>query len=93
MEMNQRAAEDWLDQNREALISCPFQPGNLIISKNACGKRRLASQMPLETEIRKLDLFLTTVMKGLSLCAQCPISKRLIPEPEELQQACAGFSA
>jgi hypothetical protein len=92
MEIKERAAEDWLNKHREVLITCPFQPGKLIISRKACGKRRLASQVPLDNEIRKLDLFQSTVTKGLSLCGQCPISKRLFPDLEE-RQTYAEFSA
>ncbi len=35
----QIGAEEWLAQNRRAMIRCPYQPGNLFISQKACVKR------------------------------------------------------
>lgn len=67
----------WLEQNQQTMIHCPFQPGRLIISRESCKKRHLASHLePLE-ETMETDFFKYTFRKGLSLCRQCPIGIRL----------------
>ncbi len=71
-----RESKEWLAQNRELMIDCPKQPGNLLISKNACGKRHKASLNP-DRRIYSEDSFGYALRQGLSLCRDCRIGKRV----------------
>ena len=71
-----REIKKWLAQNRNSLIDCPNQPGNLLISKNACTKRHKASLDPTQ-KIYSEDFFGYALQQGLSLCRNCQIGKRL----------------
>jgi hypothetical protein len=72
-------ADTWLRENGKRMIECPLQPGQLKISKDACTKRYMVAQEEdLEEEIkRKNGLFAAALLKGLSLCRECPIGKHL----------------
>jgi|GEM_PF-1378520 hypothetical protein len=71
------AVSQWLEKNQPAMIHCPFQPGRLVISRDACKKRHLASHLEPFEETMETDFFKYTFRKGLSLCNQCPIGMRL----------------
>lgn len=71
------AVSQWMEKNKPAMIHCPFQPGRLVISRDACKKRHLASQLEPFEETMETDFFRYTFRKGLSLCRQCPIGMRL----------------
>jgi hypothetical protein len=70
-------AEEWLVKNQNKMISCPYQPGNLTISKSSCARRYKKSLEEQYLDLMKGDLFNYTSKRGLSLCRECPIGKRL----------------
>jgi len=74
---NQRAVKEWLAKNQQEMISCANQPGKLVISKYACAKRHWMSRQEKYQDIGKGDFFYYTFKRGLSLCRDCPIGKKL----------------
>jgi len=73
----QIGAEEWLAQNRRAMIRCPYQPGNLFISQKACVKRHTLVKEKERRLFINDDFFGYKFRKGLSLCRQCHIGKKL----------------
>lgn len=73
----QLLAEEWLAKNRPEMISCPFQPGNLIISKRACFHRHILGQREKLKLSKNDDFFYYKFKKGLFLCRRCPIGGKL----------------
>lgn len=71
------SVEYWLSMNLQETIDCPYQPGNLKISKQACRKRYKASEKAKADMISRGDLFTYTVGQGLLRCKSCPIVKGL----------------
>jgi len=71
-----REIKGWMVKNRDAMIGCPKQPGNLLISKNACIKRYKASINP-DLKIYAEDFFRYAFQQGLSVCRDCRIGRRL----------------
>jgi len=69
--------EKWLARNREDMIVCPKQPGQLTISKSSCSKRYTMSRRENLKELLKGDFFQYIYMRGLSVCRDCPIGKKL----------------
>jgi len=59
--------------NQDKIIDCPFQPGNLKISKKACLKRHKAAHRKKLETFKLENLFNYFVSQGLSRCQQCPI--------------------
>lgn len=59
------------------IIHCPHQPGNLKISRGACGKRHLHSQKSIFFE-RLLGN--NPFVDGFFLCRKCSIGKRILRE-------------
>jgi hypothetical protein len=59
------------------IILCPHQPGNLKISKGACGKRHLQSQRSFYFE-RLLGN--GPFGEGFSLCRKCSIGNQILRE-------------
>jgi len=77
MAQNRILTEIWLAQNQQEMIRCPYQPGNLIISKKACFKRyRFVQKKKLNNFINNA-FFDYKFKKGLSVCLRCPIGKKL----------------
>ena len=70
-------ADKWLARNRRDMIVCPHQPGQLMISKSSCLKRYQMSRKENLGDLLKGDFFQYVYMKGLSLCRDCPIGKKL----------------
>ncbi len=78
MLQSQSVANDWLADNRPGMINCPHQPGQLIISKNACMARHMVSQQGHFKIIKNWEnLFYYSLKMGLALCRECPIGKQL----------------
>ncbi len=75
MAESQIVATKWLSKHRAEMVSCPYQPGNLMISKNACSKRYRLGRKEKFEDLLKGDLFNYTYKRGLSLCRSCPIGK------------------
>ena len=69
--------DKWLAKNREDMIVCPKQPGQLTISKSSCSKRYMMSRRENLKELLKGDFFQYIYMRGLSVCRDCPIGKKL----------------
>ena len=81
MAASQLVAEKWLEKNQHEMFYCPHQPGKLMISKNACAKRHLQAGKEEYQDLMKGDLFNYTYKRGLALCRECPIGKRLALSP------------
>jgi hypothetical protein len=73
----QVTTDKWLAKNREDMIVCPNQPGQLTISKSSCSKRYLMSRRENLKELLKGDFFQYIYMRGLSVCRECLIGKKL----------------
>jgi hypothetical protein len=77
---SQLAVKEWLAKNQQDMICCPYQPGNLMISKNACSKRYWMGRNEDYQDLMKGDVFNYSYKRGLSLCRECPIGKQLARE-------------
>ena len=77
MGQSQVVADKWLAKNRRDMIVCPNQPGQLMISKASCSKRYTMSRKENLQDLLKGDFFQYIYMKGLSVCRDCPIGKKL----------------
>ena len=72
--INPAESEDWLAENSKQMIDCPYQPGGLKISRASCRRRFLAG---LNLEKLNGDSGLYSLKKGLLVCGECPIGKKL----------------
>jgi hypothetical protein len=70
--------KEYYSLNRDKMIDCPFQPGNLKISKMACLKRHKAARRKKLEIIKVEDLFNYFVSQGLSRCQECPIIEKTV---------------
>jgi hypothetical protein len=70
-------AAKWLAKNREDMFVCPKQPGQLMISRASCSKRYTMSRRENLKDFLKGDFFKYIYMRGLSVCRDCPIGKKL----------------
>ena len=77
---SQRAVKEWLAKNHEDMVSCPYQPGNLMISKSACARRYWMGRNEDYQDLMKGDVFNYSYKRGLSLCRECSIGKQLARE-------------
>jgi hypothetical protein len=77
MAQGQIMAEEWLAKNRREMISCPYQPGQLLISKKICGKRYRMGRREDFSDLMKGNLFNYAYKTGLSLCRNCEVGKKL----------------
>jgi hypothetical protein len=73
----QVSVDKWLARKRGDMIVCPNQPGQLTISKSSCSKRYIMSRRENLKELLKGDFFQYIYMRGLSVCRDCPIGKKL----------------
>jgi hypothetical protein len=64
--------KEYYSLNQDKMIDCPFQPGNLRISKKACLKRHKAAHRKKLETFKVEDLFNYFVSQGLLRCQQCP---------------------
>lgn len=78
MAPNKIVVDKWLAKNRRDMIVCPNQPGQLMISKVSCSKRYRMSRKENLADLLKGDFFQYIYMKGLSVCRNCPIGKKLM---------------
>jgi hypothetical protein len=81
MATRQPVAEEWLERNHKEMFYCPYQPGNLMISKNACSKRYGIAREESYQDLLKGDFFHYSYKRGLSRCRDCPIGKKLSLSP------------
>jgi hypothetical protein len=73
----QNSAEKWLSQNQHRMINCPYQPGNLFISQNACAKRHQSGDREAGRNPLRDDILAFQWKKGISVCQKCPIGRTL----------------
>jgi hypothetical protein len=64
------------------IILCPHQPGNLKISREACGKRHLRSR---KSEYLESLLGNDPFWDGFSICRNCSIGKRILREEKTVK--------
>jgi hypothetical protein len=76
----QLAVKEWLAKNQEDMVSCPNQPGNLMITKIACAKRYWMGRNEDYQDLMKGDVFNYSYKRGLSLCRECSIGKQMARE-------------
>lgn len=70
------SAEAWLSRYRRRMVRCPSQPGNLLISRRACRKRRMKARHE-DLRIGARGDFLDDVYRaGLMRCLECPLARR-----------------
>ena len=53
--LTQRQIEEWLHRNSEEFILCPFQPGNLRITRSGCRRRRMRAKAEDFAEVDRCD--------------------------------------
>ncbi len=78
--------EIWLAENHRQMISCPYQPGNLVISRAACFRRYRIGRK--KRELRKAESRF-----GYSLCGRCPIGGKFEQEAGTANPATEKFLA
>ena len=80
----EKLIKEYYSTNRDKMIDCPLQPGNLKITKRACLKRIKSAQKKKFENPRPEDLFNYFVYQGLLRCQQCPIIKTGSPDKRAL---------
>jgi hypothetical protein len=86
MPQNQISVKAWLARNRGEMIVCPYQPGQLTISKNACSRRHVMGKQEDLSELQKgNDPLNYSYVRGLSLCRECQIGKKLSVKPKHVR--------
>ena len=77
----EQAMEIWLSENRHQMVTCPYQPGELRITKQACVRRHeTAKRQGSDQKVGKAKLktiFEEVVNTSLSRCRLCPIGESL----------------
>ncbi|MBA4393269.1 MAG: hypothetical protein C0407_06925 [Desulfobacca sp.] len=76
MASREALVRNYYSSQREKIIDCPFQPGNLKISETACLKRYKAAQRANPETFKTEDIFKYFVSQGLLKCQKCPIIKK-----------------
>jgi len=77
MSRYQQIIEEWLTRNRNRMVKCALQPGNLLISRQSCLKRRQRAKEEDLTDIMKGDVLDYVYRKGLAICLNCEASETL----------------
>jgi uncharacterized protein YbaR (Trm112 family) len=84
-----KQTEEWLAQHRPEIIHCPYQPGNLLITKESCRKRRVKAKNENFADIMKGDVLDYIHKSGLLLCRDCRLAlnqysngNKIIPYPK-----------
>ena len=67
----QHMTEEWLAANRHRMVNCQRQPGNLIISKQACRARMEKAMRENLDDTMQGDFFEYVHKKGLAICLGC----------------------
>jgi hypothetical protein len=74
MRMAAHQIEEWLCRNQGKIIQCPFQPGNLRITRWGCRKRKMKAKREDFTAIMQGDYFEYVYKNGLLRCRDCQIA-------------------
>ena len=67
---------EWISRNRQDLIQCPHQPGNLLITKQSCQRRRVKARKEDLTNVMQGDVMDYVYRQGLSICLACDATKK-----------------
>jgi len=67
---------EWISRNRQNLIRCPHQPGNLLITKWSCRIRRLKAEKADLANVMSGDVMDYVHRQGLSICLTCDALKK-----------------
>lgn len=67
---------EWISRNRQNLIQCPHQPGNLLITRQSCQRRRIRARQEDLNNVMKGDVMDYVYRQGLSVCLSCEEAKR-----------------
>jgi len=70
---NSLPIQELLLEKGKPLIHCPYQPGNLKITPNACRQRYKAGQRMKKMEDEELSI----IKKGFAICRRCPVGRNL----------------
>lgn len=83
------SAEAWLSRHSGLMVRCPSQPGNLLISRWACCKRRMKARHE-DLRICARGDFLDDVYRaGLMRCLECPLSRSVSPDSDSREKGAA----
>jgi hypothetical protein len=66
-----KQTEEWFARHRQEIIRCPYQPGNLMITRSGCKKRRDRARRESYDDITKGDFFQYIYKSGLMVCRDC----------------------
>jgi len=76
MAAREAITRDYYRRYMDNLIQCPFQPGNLKISEQACRKRKQAAEQKRFEPRASDDLFNYCVSQNLIRCERCVTTKK-----------------
>jgi hypothetical protein len=77
-----KQTEEWFASNRQEIIRCPHQPGNLMITRSGCRQRRIRARQETFDDITKGDFFEYMYKSGLLVCRDCRVELKR-PSREE----------
>lgn len=72
----QKKINEWITRNRQNMIRCPHQPGNLLITKQSCQRRRIKARQEDLANVMKGDVMDFIYRQGLSICLNCDAVER-----------------
>lgn len=72
----QKQVSEWISRNRQELIRCPHQPGNLLITRQSCRMRQMRARQEDLTNIMRGDVMDYVYRQGLSICLTCSAMKK-----------------
>lgn len=72
----QKQIGEWISRNRQNLIRCPHQPGNLLITKQACRMRQMRARQEDLSNVLRGDVMDYIYRQGLTICLTCTAAKK-----------------
>lgn len=66
---------EWISRNRQNMIRCPHQPGNLLITKQSCRRRQIRARQEDLTNVMQGDVMDYVYRQGLTICLACEAMK------------------
>jgi hypothetical protein len=85
--------ESWLQEHPDTLISCPRQPGNLRLSREACAKRHQTANEPRWNNMSAEPHALFVFKMNLIPCRECEVGAGLARELRVTWQQAAACPA
>ena len=70
----------WLDNNPQAMINCPNQPGQLKLTKESCAKRYITANDPRWSNIGAEPFHIFVFKMNLIACRNCQVGAELASE-------------